>query len=163
MSNTVNYTASPWYNGSAPPKHAGTYTVTVTITDSNYAGSGSGSITINKAVASVTPNAASKIYGNADPALGGSLVGFLPTDGVAATYSRTTGETVAGGPYTISAVLSATPGPTGAVLSNYNITYNTAQFTITRTRLQRFVFDSGRLSIISTRSPTWDSLFSSCT
>ena len=43
-----------------------------------------------------------------------------------ATYSRTAGETVAGSPYTISAMLS----PAG-VLSNYNITYNTASFTIT--------------------------------
>ena len=46
-----------------------------------------------------------------------------------ATYSRTAGETVAGSPYTISATLS----PAG-VLSNYNITYNTANFTITRGR-----------------------------
>ena len=42
-----------------------------------------------------------------------------------ATYSRTTGETVAGSPYTISATLA----PAG-VLGNYDITYNTAAFTI---------------------------------
>jgi hypothetical protein len=45
---------------------------------------------------------------------------------VTATYGRVGGETVAGSPYTISATLSPT-----AVLSNYNITYNTANFTIT--------------------------------
>ena len=56
----------------------------------------------------------------------GTLSGFLAADGVTATYSRTAGETVAGGPYTISATLS----PAG-VLSNYTITYNTASFTIT--------------------------------
>ena len=61
----------------------------------------------------------------ADPALTGTLTGFLAADGVTATYSRTAGETVAGGPYTISATLS----PAG-VLSNYSITYNTALFTI---------------------------------
>src|SRR5207249_6392152 len=72
-----------------------------------------------------TPNAASKIYGNADPAFSGTLSGFLAADAVAAVYSRTAGETVAGSPYTISAVLS----PAG-VLGNYNITYNTANFTI---------------------------------
>ena len=82
--------------------------------------------TINPKAASVTPNAASKTYGDADPALTGTLSGFLPADGVSATYSRTAGETVAGSPYTISAVLS----PAG-VLGNYNITYNTANFTIT--------------------------------
>jgi hypothetical protein len=81
--------------------------------------------TINKAVASVTPNAASKTYGTADPALTGTLSGFLAADGVTASYSRTAGETVAGGPYSITAVLSP-----AAVLNNYTITYNTAAFTI---------------------------------
>ena len=83
--------------------------------------------TITRGPASVTPNAASKTYGDADPAFTGTLSGFLAADGVTATYSRTAGETVAGSPYTISATLS----PAG-VLSNYNITYNTANFTITR-------------------------------
>ena len=74
----------------------------------------------------MTPNAASKVYGAADPAFTGTLSGFLAGDGVTATYSRTAGETVLGSPYTISAMLS----PAG-VLSNYSITYNTANFTIT--------------------------------
>jgi hypothetical protein len=82
--------------------------------------------TINKKTASVTPNVASKTYGSPDPTFTGTLTGFLPADGVTATYSRTAGETVAGSPYKISAVLS----PAG-VLTNYNITYNTADFTIT--------------------------------
>ena len=81
--------------------------------------------TVNPRTASVTPNAASKIYGDADPVLTGTLSGFLPADNVTATYNRTPGETVAGSPYTISATLS----PQG-VLSNYTITYNTANFTI---------------------------------
>ena len=82
--------------------------------------------TITTRPASVTPNAASKEYGAADPALTGTLSGFLAGDGVTASYSRTAGETVLGGPYTISAMLSP-----AAVLTNYNITYNTAEFTIT--------------------------------
>jgi hypothetical protein len=73
----------------------------------------------------VTPDAASKTYGTDDPTLTGSLSGFLAADGVTASYSRAAGETVAGGPYTISATLS----PSG-VLVNYEITYNTADFTI---------------------------------
>src|SRR5206468_8905911 len=81
--------------------------------------------TIEKKDASVTPNAANKTYGSADPAFAGTLVGFLAADGVTATYSRTSGETVADSPYTISAMLA----PAG-VLGNYNITYNTADFTI---------------------------------
>jgi hypothetical protein len=50
--------------------------------------------------------------------------GFVSTDNVEATYSRLAGETVLGSPYTISDTSSA-------VVSNYNITYNTANFTIT--------------------------------
>jgi hypothetical protein len=84
------------------------------------------SFTINRAVASVTPAAASKTYGTADPPLTGTLSGFVAGDNVTATYSRAAGETVAGGPYTISATLA----PAG-VLGNYDITYNTASFTIT--------------------------------
>jgi hypothetical protein len=83
------------------------------------------SFTINPKAASVTPNALSKTYGAADPALTGTLTGFLAGDGVTATYSRTAGETVAGSPYTISATLSPV-----SVLGNYTITYNTANFTI---------------------------------
>ncbi|MBW8748098.1 MAG: hypothetical protein JF584_11140, partial [Acidobacteria bacterium] len=81
-------------------------------------------------VASVTPNAASKTYGTTDPALTGTLTGFLATDGVTATYSRAAGETVTGGPYSITAVLSP-----AAVLDNYTITYCTAEFTINKRTL----------------------------
>jgi hypothetical protein len=84
-------------------------------------------MTITQASAWVTPTAASKTYGTSDPVLTGTWGGFLPADGVTATYSRAAGETVAGGSYAITATLS----PSG-VLSNYKITYNTAQFTITQ-------------------------------
>ena len=83
--------------------------------------------TITPANASVTPAAASKVYGSADPALSGTLSGFLAGDNVSAAYNRTAGETVAGSPYLISATL--TPA---AALANYKITYNTATFTITK-------------------------------
>jgi hypothetical protein len=43
---------------------------------------------------SVTPNAASKVYGEADPTLSGTLSGFLAADGVTATYSRAPGAPV---------------------------------------------------------------------
>src|SRR5260370_10521867 len=87
------------------------------------------SFTINKPTSSATPNAASKAYGTADPSplTTGTLTGFLTADNVTATYSRTTGETGAGDPYTIIATLSP-----AAVLANYNITYNTASFTINK-------------------------------
>jgi hypothetical protein len=66
-----------------------------------------------------------KYCGQPDPRFDGTLDGFVASDNVIANYSRTEGETVNGSPYTISAILS----PVG-ILSNYNITYNTAEFII---------------------------------
>jgi hypothetical protein len=105
------------------------YTITYSYTGNDIFtdASNSSKLTVIKKAASVTPNAASKTYGDPDPPLTGTLRGFLAGDGVTATYSRTAGETVAGSPYTISATLS----PAG-VLDNYDITYNTANFTITK-------------------------------
>ena len=108
---------------------AGAYTITYAYSgdaNANPASDTSTTLTVNPKAASVTPNAASKTYGAADPTFTGTFVGFLAADGVTATYSRTAGETVGGSPYTISATLS----PAG-VLSNYTITYNTANFAIT--------------------------------
>ncbi len=84
-------------------------------------------LTIGQRPASVTPNVATKAFGGAEPALTGTLSGFLPADNVTATYSRVAGESVSGGPYAISAILA----PAG-VLGNYAITSNTASFTITK-------------------------------
>ena len=112
---------------------SGTGTCSITATraaDTNYnasAVSNAVTVSINKATASAMPNPATKVYGTTDPAFTGTLSGFLAADNVTASYSRVAGETVAGGPYTISATLS----PAG-VLSNYIITYNTANFTITQ-------------------------------
>ena len=108
----------------------GPYTISAVLAPagvlSNYAiAYNTADFTIGLKTASVTPDASGKTYGATDPALTGTLAGFLDADGVTATYSRVAGETVLGGPYTISAVLA----PAG-VLSNYAIAYNTADFTI---------------------------------
>jgi hypothetical protein len=105
-----------------------THTITASYSGASAFVASSGSVqqVVNKKAASVTPTAATKVYGSADPVLTGSTSGFLAADGVTASFSRTAGETVAGGPYTIGATLS----PAGA-LGNYTISYNTANFTIT--------------------------------
>src|SRR5439155_507639 len=92
----------------------GPYTISAVLSPAPVLGnynitSNTANFTIDKKDASVTPAAKSKIYGDSDPALTGALSGFLAADGVSATYSRTAGETVLGGPYTISAVLSPAP------------------------------------------------------
>ena len=118
--------------GRTPGESAGgAYTISATLSPtavlSNYNVTyNTAAFTINKANASVTPTALSKVYGSADPALTGTLTGFIASDNITATYTRAAGNTVLGGPYTISATLSP-----AAALSNYNVTYNTAQFTIT--------------------------------
>src|SRR5690606_25826581 len=68
-----------------------------------------------------------KEYGSADPTLTGTLDGFLTADGVTAACSRVAGETVDGGPYAITAVLSPS-----AVLSNYEITNTPGKLNITK-------------------------------
>src|SRR2546422_6867389 len=67
----------------------------------------------------ISPAAASKVYGSADPALSGALSGFLVADGVTASYSHAAGEKV--GSSHVSAALSAAGG-----VSTYASTYNTA-------------------------------------
>ncbi|MBD1396047.1 T9SS type A sorting domain-containing protein [Pontibacter sp. JH31] len=96
----------------------------------NYSLSGVGTTLadISAKPASVTPVANTKVYGTQDPALTGSMSGFVPTDGITASFTRAAGESV--GSYAISAALQ----PQGE-LSNYAITYNTAAFDITKASL----------------------------
>src|SRR5439155_9959319 len=108
---------------------AGTYTISAALSPAgvlaNY------TITFNTAAfviaplaATVTPNAATKTFGDDDPSpLTGTLTGFLAADNVTASYSRTAGETP--GTYAINTVLSP-----ANVLANYAITTNAANFTI---------------------------------
>jgi hypothetical protein len=82
---------------------------------------------IDKKDATWNTNPNSKTYGDADPSplTTGTGSGFVTGDVLVATYSRAAGETVAGGPYHITASL----GPAD-VVANYNITNNGANFTI---------------------------------
>ena len=127
---TVTYLAETFDS-----KNAGTRTLSVssyTVNDGNsgknYAvttNTAGGSI--NPAPAAVSPAASGKVYGTVDPPLTGGLSGFVPADGITASFGRTAGSEV--GVYTISATLSTSVA--GALLTNYNIAYNTATFTIT--------------------------------
>ena len=77
----------------------------------------------------MTIDAKTKTFGSSDPALTGTLSGFLAADAVTASYSRAAGETV--GVYPITATLSPS-----AVLSNYSITTTPANLTI-----EKYFFD----------------------
>ncbi|HYG98895.1 MAG TPA: MBG domain-containing protein [Terriglobales bacterium] len=124
---TATYSRAPGESVAGGP-----YTISATVTPSGALGNynityNTANLTINKAPASVTPSAASKTFGTPDPPLSGTLSGFLTSDNVSATYTRTSGEAVADSPYIISATLSPT-----AVLDNYDLSYGTAPFTITK-------------------------------
>src|SRR5207248_5702530 len=108
------------------------YHITATLSPahvlSNYNITNAGAdFTINPKTATWMTNPNSKTYGDNEPnpLTTGSGSGFLPADNVTAAYSRAAGETVAGGPYHITATLSST-----AALSNYEITSAGANFTI---------------------------------
>src|SRR5205814_1788257 len=89
----------------------GPYHITATLAGAalaNYSVTNTGaSFTINLRPATWTTNANSKTYGDADPSpLTTGSGDFLAADGITASYSRATGETVAGGPYHITATLA---------------------------------------------------------
>jgi hypothetical protein len=110
---------------------AGTYAITqgTLSAGTNYALTFTGAnLVIGKRAATVAPAAATKVYGSADPALTGTLTGFLPGDSVKATYARAAGETV--GSYKITATLAP-----GGVLGNYDVTSGTADLAITKAPL----------------------------
>jgi filamentous hemagglutinin family protein len=95
---------------------------------SNYTISFNGAnLTITPAALSVTVNALSKVYGAADPALTFTHSGLTNGDDASiftGALARAAGETVAGGPYAITqGTLVAT--------SNYVLSFNGANFTIT--------------------------------
>jgi len=90
-----------------------------------------GTLLITKRLATWTTNAASKVYGEAEPnpLTTGSGNNFVASDGITATYARATGETVNGGaPYHITATLLASAA---GALDNYTITNAGGNFTIT--------------------------------
>lgn len=96
---------------------------------SNYSINFTGAyIIITQATLNITAVATSKIYGSPDPALTYTASGFQFNDTASGIISgiltRTTGETVAGGPYSISQG-TLTAG------SNYTISFISASFTIT--------------------------------
>lgn len=80
-------------------------------------------LVVAKRPASVTPDPQSKVYGDSDPTLTGTLSGFIARDNVTAAYTRAAGESA--GDYTVSAILSPTN-----ILSNYIITYQISKLTI---------------------------------
>ena len=121
-------------NAVANGTHVGTYYMGLTtdafsVNNNNYNVSfelTDGVLTITRATATVTAEAKTKVYGAEDPALTAMVSGLQNGDAANAiqyTVSRAAGENV--GTYTIT--------PSGAAIQgDYNVTYVTANMTITR-------------------------------
>lgn len=122
---TVVYTYSDKADGTytaTVPTHAGMYYVKATVagTDNYAEGSAVKGFTIAKKAATITADAKSKTYGDADPALTYMATGLVGNDALTGTLARTEGETV--GTYAITQ---------GTVDSNdYDITYVGANLTV---------------------------------
>ena len=109
---------------------AGTYTVYYYVKATNYDPQpvkGSQTVTIAKKAATINANAASKTYGDADPALTATVTGTVGNDTLNYTLGRTAGENVDG--YTITVTANAADNP------NYDITTNNGTFTINKKAL----------------------------
>jgi hypothetical protein len=132
------------------------YTISATLTPvgvlSNYSITyNTASFTITTKPATWTTNPNSKVYSASDPnpLTTGSGSGFLAADAplITATYSRVAGENASPPTYHITATLS----PAG-VLSNYSVTNNGAEFTISHWTITGFYqpVDMGGMTVVNT-------------
>ena len=118
----------------APGENVGSYLITPSgQTSGNYAITfNTGTLSITKAVLSVTANPITKNYGALDPTLTFTVAGLKFSDTAATVLTgvltRVGGETVAGGPYTIT---QGTLTPNG----NYTISFTGNTLTITKAAL----------------------------
>src|SRR6185437_11318130 len=84
-------------------------------------------LTISPATLTVTPADASRPYGDANPALTGSITGVVSGDTITATYATTAVQSSAVSSYPITATLN----DPGNKLGNYSVTLNKGILTVT--------------------------------
>jgi Bacterial Ig-like domain (group 3)/MBG domain (YGX type)/PQQ-like domain len=119
LGTTIVVTYSTTATSSSP---AGSYPITATVTGSS-AGNyqvvvNAGTLTISPATAAVltvTANNATRVYGAANPAFGGTVTGALNGDAFTESFATTATTTSAVGSYPI------VPSVTGANLANYTV------------------------------------------
>ena len=116
---TLNYTLTR-----ANGENAGEYAITVNLgSNPNYeVTSTNGTFTINKATATVTADAKTKVYGAPDPTFTATVTGVQSGDQLNYTLARVTGENA--GTYAINVTLGDNP--------NYEVTTTAGTFTITK-------------------------------
>src|SRR5205823_9198375 len=88
--------------------------------------SNNGKLTVNPAPLSVVVDAKTKIYGDSNPTLTGTLTGVKNGDNITASYSTTATAASVIGPYDITATLNAEDRRVG----NYSVSKTPAKQTI---------------------------------
>src|SRR5438093_248231 len=146
IKNTDNITAT-YASAATAASPVGTYAIVPTLVDpdhklGNYVvTSNDGKLTVNPAPLSVVVDAKTKIYGDSNPTLTGTLTGVKNGDNITASYS--TGATAASviGQYDITATLNDPDGKLG----NYSVTNTPAKLTINPAPLSVTPADANRL------------------
>ncbi|MGN6377658.1 MAG: MBG domain-containing protein, partial [Gaiellales bacterium] len=102
------------------------------------------SLTVTKAPLTVKADDKTKVYGDANPALTGTVTDIKNGDNLVDTYTTTADQTstVAGGPYTIVAHVAAGPG---ASLANYSVALVNASLSITKAPLKITADDKSKV------------------
>ena len=110
----------------------GSYTVSVVATDDGSpakSATNNFTLTINQAVASVSPNSFTRVYGGQNPTLAGTLSNFVAADSITANYF-TTANTNSGG-FSVVPITVTLTDP-GTRLGNYLVTTNAATLSVTQ-------------------------------
>lgn len=132
LKNADNITAT-FASVATPASAVGNYPVTGTLVDTtaklgNYAVTSTpGTLTVSAAPLTVTAGDATRIYGDANPAFGGTITGLKNSDNITAVYSSTATVASPVGTYPLSASLL---DPTNK-LGNYTVTSNNGTLTVT--------------------------------
>ena len=90
-----------------------------------------GTLAITKASLTVKADDKTKVYGDSNPLLTGSLTGVKNSDPITASYTTAATQATGVGSYTITAGVNAT----AAVLANYNLTTTNGTLAITKASL----------------------------
>jgi uncharacterized delta-60 repeat protein len=129
---TANYSTT-----ASPSSNVGSYPITITLVDphgklSNYnVTTTPATLTVNKAALSIAANAKTKVYGQANPSLTGTIAGLKNSDNITASYTTTATASSGVGSYPISVSVS----DPGGKLSNYTLTVTPGALSVTAATL----------------------------
>ena len=115
-----------------PPINAGNYTVVATVNDPNFSGSATGTLAIAKDPLTVTPDNKARLYGDINPPLTLTFLGFTNSETTAVIDVLPTASTTA----TTNTPVGRYPITAGGGLdNNYTFSYRTGTLDITRSPL----------------------------